>query len=73
MGEAIVFAVMGTVWLIFRKGIARQQAQIITVLFGRGEVPEGRMKGLEQLGMAFSILLLAAAAAIGVVALASRA
>lgn len=64
MGEAVVFAVVGAVWLIFRRAIARRQAQIARDLTGGGEVPDGRVKGLEQLGLAFGILLLAAAGTI---------
>lgn len=72
MSEALVFAVVGTVWLIFRKRIARRQAQIITVLVGGKEVPDSRVKGLEQLGLAFCVLLLVAAGVITFVTLAVR-
>lgn len=69
MEVAIGFAVVGTIWLIFRKGIARRQAQIMTDFTGGGEAPESRVKGWEQMGLAFSILLLAAATVIGFTAL----
>jgi hypothetical protein len=72
MSAALVFAVVGTVWLIFRKRIARRQAQIITGLIGGKEVPENRVKGLEQLGLAFCVLLLVAAGAITFVTLVVR-
>ncbi len=72
MSEAVVFAVVGAVWLVFRKAIARRQAQIIRHLTGGREVPESRVKGLEQLGLAFCVLLLAAAGTITFVTLAVR-
>ncbi|MHC6229431.1 hypothetical protein ACX5I6_06790 [Arthrobacter sp. MMS24-T111] len=72
MSEALVFAFVGTVWLIFRKRIARRQAQIITVLVRGKEVPGSRVKGLEQLGLAFCVLLLVAAGVITFVTLAVR-
>jgi hypothetical protein len=72
MEVAIVFAVVGLVWLIFRKGIARRQAQIMTDFTGGGEVPESRVKGWEQMGLAFCILLLAAGTVIGFAAVVGK-
>jgi hypothetical protein len=69
MEVAIFFAVVGTIWLIFRKGIARRQAQIMTDFAGGGEVPENHAKAWEQAGFGFCILLLVAAVVIGFAAL----
>ncbi len=72
MEVGIVFAAVGLVWLIFRKGIARRQAQIMADFTGGGEAPESRVKGWEQMGLAFSILLLAAATVIGFVSVVGK-
>ncbi|WP_285242895.1 hypothetical protein [Pseudarthrobacter sp. fls2-241-R2A-127] len=39
---------------------------------GGGEAPESRVKGWEQMGLAFSILLLAAATVIGFVSVVGK-
>jgi hypothetical protein len=69
MEVAIVFAVVGTVWFIFRKGIARRQARIMTDFVGGGEVREHHAKAWEQAGLGFCILLLVAAVVIGFAAM----
>lgn len=58
---AVAFIVIGTVWLIFRKWIARQQYRIIMQMLGRNQqIDEGRIGAFETIGILFSVLLLLA-------------
>ena len=61
MELAVVFIVVGAVWLTFRKWIARKQYRIVTgMLGGRANDDEGRVKAFQQLGTLFCFLLILA-------------
>ena len=61
MELAVLFIVVGAVWLTVRKWIARQQNRIVTeMLGGRPNDDEGRVKAFQQLGTLFCSLLILA-------------
>jgi cbb3-type cytochrome oxidase subunit 3 len=65
MQLAIFLIVVGTVWLIFRKSIARYQLAIISEVLRAGhDSDEERVNALKQLGTMFAVLLLLAGIAI---------
>lgn len=73
MELVIVFILIGTVWLTFRKWIARQQYRIATQMLGhKSNDDEQRVKTLEQVGTLFCVLLLLAGVAIATLHLVVR-
>lgn len=72
MQLGIAFIVVGSVWCIFRKAIARHQFRIIRPLLRTGQAaPEQRTKAMERLGIMFALLLVLAGAIIAVLYLVS--
>lgn len=67
MELAVLFIVVGAVWLTVRKWIARQQNRIVTeMLGGRPSDDEGRVKAFQQLGTLLCSLLILVGVAIAV-------
>ena len=65
MELAVVFVMIGAVWLIFRKWIARQQYRMVTEMFGgKASADERRVEVIELVGVLFCTLLILAGAAI---------
>lgn len=73
MELAVAFIMIGAVWLIFRKWIARRQYRVVTQMLGRSpDYDERRVKAFEQAGTLFSVLLLLAGLALVVLHLVFR-
>jgi hypothetical protein len=67
MKLAVLFIVIGTVWLAFRKWIARQQYRIVSeMLGGTSHDDEFRVKAFQQVGTMFCFLLILGGVAIAV-------
>lgn len=64
MDLAIFFLAVAVVWLIFRKSIVLLQARVAAEFFRRESVPDSKVVALEKVGIAFCVLLIAAALAI---------
>lgn len=73
MQLAVAFILIGTLWLTFRKWIARQQYRIGTQMLGHKSNDDERgVKALEQVGTLFCVLLLLAGVAIATLHLVFR-
>jgi hypothetical protein len=61
MTTAVAFLLVGAIWLIFRRGIARQQHRIVMQMTGRSQQPnQGQIDAIQKIGVLFSVLLLLA-------------
>ena len=58
MGSGVVLISIAIAWLVFRKAIARRQAQIVGSMLRKDRPPsEAELAAFEKLGAGFSILI----------------